>query len=230
VGEAHRQRLPPVAEELPDDPQQRRRRELQRLPGRRGLAELEPQPHGRQVAALVQPQPQRLVVAVLVPDQQGQRVAQPGLLPQHDAQRPQRGQPPQAGQPQAEVLAAGVSCRALQQPGDRRGGDPRVGDGEVRDVQPRLPQQASRVQAAGARETHVAVERRAADRGGHSASPPPEGVSEQAKTLVRIGTAPGRGPCHSWSRPGERGTPPPGRIGGQPALHPTPRTRAPRAC
>jgi hypothetical protein len=115
---------------------------------------------------------QGLVVAALVPVEQPQGAAQIRFLTQHDAERPEGGQPTATGEQQTEVLASGPVGRQLEERGHVAGRDPLLRGGEVGDVEPHARHQPDRVEAEGPGEVEIAVERGGADAGTHQRSPP----------------------------------------------------------
>lgn len=171
VGEPHGQGLPARVEESSQDAGEGAHDQFRGLPGRRRLADPEVHLDGGQAVPLGQARVQELVVHVLVAQQQCQCTAYVGFLADDQADGAQVGEAAQLGHAQAEVVVVRGGRGDLQEADGGRTGDPPVLDGEVRGVQPHALHQRARVDAEGAAQLDVAVQRCGADEGPHRNAP-----------------------------------------------------------
>ena len=88
------------------------------------------------------------------------------LLADDQAERPEVGEAPELGEPDAEVLAPGRGRRALEQLRDRRGGRPPVLGVQARGIQAGVAHHRGRVEAEGSGELDEVVQARVAGQWG----------------------------------------------------------------
>ena len=161
VGEADRDGLPGRAEERAHQPVQHTDGQFGGLAAP-GLGQVEPDADRRGGVGLGEVDVQGLVVQVLVAGEDLQRTADVWLLADDQAERPEVGEAPELGEPDAEVLAPGRGRRALEQVRDRRGGRPPVLGVQAGGIQAGVAHHRGRVEAEGSGELDEVVQARVA--------------------------------------------------------------------